>query len=784
MTQMSSIDNLDQLKDIESVVYLRLRDSRGYFMVSNVASDEDISPSGKEMVISMIRSRRDIICVSGFLKYIDINMKMMDSIASMISDLLEYDRIDLKAEYTRHSDRYKAMGIASHQELIAILFKFMRQPPSLTTIEIDSKSVRESLDSYKSILESDKSDEDEQPDTQSEFDVSEFVPTSYQKLEDIKNRYFMVTGKRINQSKIVAELERDTSIVSKHPSLYRRINITTEDLDELLLKASSILKLTNVKYGVVFNAIRQDLMPKDVITELEFRQLVNKRLPHLISPVSNELNLSSYLEKQTPSNDSVPCASSGFEIIPIPDGYNEDWDPIFDDRYGEMEGCSEIEGAILDVLQDGSVTPFSKIRKILITDYDADEVHEALDKLVDCGVLFFSGAGYRYHTKIKLVDVWTIVSGSRGQIISLDKLFQRYRKEFNDIDIRAQYELKTYIELLPNTFIVEKNNNLISIGGVDFEQFIRDKSNLSVDDNSLPYILLENYGIPREITNQVLDDKDIKMVRKERVDPYDNKGLIPFISLFTEEFYLERDFYDLIKKSRPDLKTENLSAKDLAILGFKKRDGLIYSSDYDSPYGAVVGYLNRRDNVQFSEGQLANPLIKYVLDNKQKEMEWFQYSCDRYIRITKFKKAGIDKGSINDYLNKLSSFYLRRTFTLKRMKLDGFNDLDILGFNDPIFYERILAIRFRVGYSEGVTMFRYDLTPALNSIITQIVDESDHIFIDDIPSKLEDDYGLVKNSRAIAKSIKSTSLYLPEGSEIVYKDIDAAVRCANGSNEE
>ncbi|MDU6114988.1 MAG: DNA-directed RNA polymerase subunit alpha C-terminal domain-containing protein [Paeniclostridium sordellii] len=368
------------------------------------------------------------------------------------------------------------------------------------------------------------------------------------------------------------------------------------------------------------------------------------------------------------------------------------------------------------------------------------------------------------------------------------KLFNDYKDIMKEWDIRDEYELHNLIKKV----FTDKNEYNIKIARMPNLEFGNPDRDMQVLDLLLQmapvdnYILAKKYELVYGVKSETVLANYFKCIDEflhEGVYSIDfellpNEEFEKMKEVLTDDIYVVNDIKKIYKDLFPEGNLKLINTHNLKRLGFKVNTDIIYSDKFISAESYFRKLILEKDifDSTLLDSALSTSQTYYVaLQSLRTQFEVIEFSQNMFINIRRLKQKGIVKEKLLEYIDRVYEFVGFDIFTIKSLRMKGFeHELDDLGFEDW-FYSSILTSdsRFRFRKLNGNILLCVGRdNVALADLVEHIVSNHRKIDIYDLVDYIKYEYGIKVERQKIQQIAKERDLYYDSIMEKVYIDYD------------
>ncbi|WP_334333627.1 sigma factor-like helix-turn-helix DNA-binding protein [Companilactobacillus sp. HBUAS59544] len=367
-------------------------------------------------------------------------------------------------------------------------------------------------------------------------------------------------------------------------------------------------------------------------------------------------------------------------------------------------------------------------------------------------------------------------------IYGVDYFFNLDPNLMNDIGIKDASELANLIRRIGYDKIsrikkIERQSQ-VWIGDISPEMFYKrllmkyDGQNL---DNLLNYVGI-HYQLNSDSVKSLISSNYKKYLHNNTIVYY---AKLPINKDFYKECSKELNMpiysYDMLtyKINTIDAMVD-VTPQLLVKLGFYERGAIVFKKEFGHQQAAIDNYLLKRDFISTDDiSQFHNRSIDFEVYNLELSHDLLKVTENKYMTISKFKKAGFSKKDLLMFLESVKNFVgIGKYFSWKSIVDAGFDNslIERTGF-DRVFFERLIFTMPEIRTIRTLTPIflmagskNIDLSPIppLSDFLEQVMD-GDMEDIDELCDDLESKYGLYLDKDKIIYKIRNSNLlYSPE----------------------
>ncbi len=428
-----------------------------------------------------------------------------------------------------------------------------------------------------------------------------------------------------------------------------------------------------------------------------------------------------------------------------------------------------------------------ELNKIFV-EYGLEEHNDrALESMVDRNN-YAIGTINRKFRGYNLVNIDQRVIGKLEKIFDLKKgyystlmIYNVYKKFFEEIDIRDEYELHDLIrrKLHPSYDIkFERMPNFI-IGNINKKQFFYNEM-LKYSPINIEIFLnyMEKYYghkketlkayIQKEFTYNI--NQNIITVGYSRLKEEKINILKKYI---TEEIYNKEEIFNIFNEVIGEDYERYFNKYNMDMLNYKIVNNYVLKNNQKSIEECIKNRIIKKDFYEI-EDKFATSTYYLILSELESKLEIIRFNENSYITIKKLEEVGIKKEDIINYKKYvIDNIGERKFFTIPYIQnILKFNIFEEYGFEN-VFFESIIGsidkikkIRF-----SGTKVFciRKDNFSKID-FISQVINDVGTIDIYKLKDLIKKEYGIVIEKEDLQQTINESNLYYDKIIEKVFRN--------------
>lgn len=447
-----------------------------------------------------------------------------------------------------------------------------------------------------------------------------------------------------------------------------------------------------------------------------------------------------------------------------------------------------------------SINDVADLYYMFLEDYGLNQDNEMiyLDRYLEAKLAGSKKVLWKYGKKLRYFDTTEFNQQSIVESLNLRefqdveystlKFFKEYKEIMNEWDIRDEYELHN---LMKKTFDEENKFDirLTRMPNIEFGKPSRDMQifNLLLEKAPIEYYELakiyENiYGV-KEQTVAANYFKCIDEFYHDGVFSIDSEPLIgeefdKMKEKLVDDIYIIKDVREIYINLFPYGDIKYINPYNLKRLGFRVNASVIYSDKYTSLedyFRKIILQDDIFDATVLDSRITCSQTFYHVLTILKEEFEIIEFSPNKFVRIRRLEAAGMGRNLLQEFINEAYDFVGDELFTIKYLRINGFeHSLDELGFDDW-FYSSLLKCdcRFKFRRVDKTILFQKGSKAiTLNDLIEYVVCKYRSINIYDLVDEINSEYGIKIDIRKIPYMSKEKDLYFNAIMEKVYIDYD------------
>ena len=262
----------------------------------------------EESLRSMLDSCNSIIKVSGTYRYRQPSEDDYGNVCDIIRSSLNVPLIDVRDEYSKHSEEYRRLDLRSHFELASMLNRFF--PDSSTTMGLSFRSevILNKIQMPRIGMVGSITDRE---DIQA---VLSKCPSEYISLETFYSMYReSCKGRKLVKSDVDAILNSMPSVLRRQ-GMYRPFSMDTATLTRLMMNAADSIPFERADCGQIYHAVIVEAKSMGIRDSDELYQILRSSMPKSMSSKVGEIKLSHFRECTIKDGDSFDDNDSHMDL--------------------------------------------------------------------------------------------------------------------------------------------------------------------------------------------------------------------------------------------------------------------------------------------------------------------------------------------------------------------------------------------------------------------------------------------------------------------------------------